>query len=176
MRTLESLALLCQQNVREQREGKLLWKTTQKLLFWFSLGHKPCETSVTCAPLNKSLTCFRTWWIEWGSQRRRLKSPDFQTYLCPFSLWFFSPSSLTIKALSFHHACSHQNNVLNFWSNLASHSPASVCFLSESREESFMRQVTTGGGWHFHLRLKPQVRFGLDEKGNLQGSTASQRC
>lgn len=27
-----------------------------------------------------------------------------------------------------------------------------------------MCQVTTGEGWHFHLRLKPQVKFGLDEK------------
>ena len=65
---------------------------------------------------------------------------------------------------------------LNFWSNLTSHSPDSLCFVSERRQESIMCQVTTGEGWHFRLKLKPQIKFGLDEERNLQGSIASQRC
>lgn len=150
------------------------WKTAQKLFFWPSLGHKPCETP-TRGPRSKSLTSFRTCWIKLGPHRMGLKPPDFHTCLCLLSLWLFS-SSLTIKAVSLHYACSHQNYLLNFWSNLTSYSPASLCFVSERRQESIVCEVTTGEGWHLHLRLKPQVKFGLDEKRNLQGSIASQRC
>lgn len=94
-----------------------------------------------------------------GPQMTALKLPESKhTYvLCP---WDFFPSSFTIKVLlSFHHDCSHQNDFLNFWSYLPRHSPASVCFTLERREENgqFVHQVATESsgismsGWSHRL-------------------------